>query len=96
MACLLKGLARSTIVLMIAHPDPELVFFTYIDRQGDNPGLEVSKKLSLFERIARPAEFFNDVLVHPSGKLAIVSCYSGKLKIIRLKSGTYDKDYDVQ
>lgn len=80
---------------MIAHPDPELIFFTYIDTEEGNGELVVKKRLSLYERAPRQAEFFNDVLVHPSGHLALVSCYTGKLKIIRIKAGNFQDDSDV-
>lgn len=80
---------------MIAHPDPELIFFTYTDTKEANAELVVKKKLSLYERAPRQAEFFNDVLVHPSGRLAVVSCYTGKLKIIKIHAGNYESDFDV-
>lgn len=80
---------------MIAHPDPELVFLAYNEPESGNGELIVKKQLSLYERAPRPAEFFNDLLVHPSGKLAVASCYAGKLKIINLKAGAYTEDFDV-
>jgi DNA damage-binding protein 1 len=80
---------------MIAHPDPELIFFTYIEPEVGRGELVVKKCLPLFERAPRPAEFFNDVLVHPSGQFAVVSCYAGKLKIVKLKAGSYQEDSDV-
>ncbi len=80
---------------MIAHPDPELIFFTYIDTADGIGELVIKKQLPLYERAPRPAEFFNDVLVHPSGQLALASCYTGKLKIIRIKAGNYQDDFDV-
>ena len=80
---------------MIAHPDPELIFFTYIESEGAVGELIVKKQLPLYERAPRPTEFFNDVLVHPSGQLALVSCYTGKLKIIRIKAGNYKDDFDA-
>ncbi|KIL67911.1 hypothetical protein M378DRAFT_185481 [Amanita muscaria Koide BX008] len=86
---------RSNLVLMVAHPDPELVFFTYNESESGTGELIVKKQLPLFERSQRPAEFFNDILVHPSGQLAIVSCYTGKLKLIKLKAGNYQEDFDV-
>ncbi|KAF8630852.1 hypothetical protein AX17_005211 [Amanita inopinata Kibby_2008] len=87
--------SRSNLVLMIAHPDPELIFFTYIEPEGGAAELVVKKQLALYERTPRPAEFFNDILVHPSGQLAVVSCYTGKLKIIKLKAGSHREEFDV-
>ncbi|KAF8635825.1 hypothetical protein AX15_000024 [Amanita polypyramis BW_CC] len=86
---------RSNLLLMIAHPDPEIVFFTYTETEDGTGELIVKNQLPLYERAPRPAEFFNDVLVHPSGQLAIVSCYTGKLKIIKIKTGNYQDDFDA-
>ncbi|KAK2459647.1 hypothetical protein APHAL10511_008292 [Amanita phalloides] len=86
---------RSNLVLMIAHPDPELVFFTYIESEDGIGELIVKKQLPLYERAPRPAEFFNDIVVHPSGQLAIVSCYTSKLKVIRMKAGNFEDDFDA-
>lgn len=80
---------------MITHPDPELVFLTYVESEAGVGELIAQKHLALYERTPRAAEFFNDVLVHPSGKLAIVSCYTGKLKVITFKAGNYEGDFDV-
>lgn len=35
------------------------------------------------------------MLIHPSGKIAVVSCYTGKLKIVKFKAGNYQEDFDV-
>ncbi|CAA7261433.1 unnamed protein product [Cyclocybe aegerita] len=86
---------RSNIVVMIAHPEPELIILSYADSEGATPELKVKKQIPLFERSPRLAEFFTDFLIHPSGNLAVVSCYTGKLKIITLKGGAYQNDFDV-
>lgn len=80
---------------MIAHPDPELIFFSYTESEDGIAQLVAKRELSLYERSPRPAEFCNDLLVHPAGTLAIVSCYTGKLKVIKLKAGNYAEDFDV-
>lgn len=80
---------------MIAHPDPELIFFSYSEAETGSGELMMRKQLSLYERTPHPAEFFNDVLVHPSGKLAVVCCYAGKLKIVLFNAGNYLRDFDV-
>jgi len=86
---------RSNVLIMVDHPDPEIIFLSYSESGAGTGELTPKKHLSLFERSPRPAEFFNDVLVDPAGKLAVVSCYTGKLKIILLKAGSYDQDFDV-
>jgi DNA damage-binding protein 1 len=91
----LQESTRSNLVVLLAHPDPELIFLSYTESESGPAELQLTKQLSLYERTPRPAEFFNDVLVHPSGKLAVVSCYLGKLKIINLKAGRYQNDFDA-
>ncbi|KAF8158252.1 mono-functional DNA-alkylating methyl methanesulfonate N-term-domain-containing protein [Crassisporium funariophilum] len=86
---------RSNLVLMIAHPEPELVFLSYSESEDGTAELTVKKQLSLLERSARVGEFFANVIIHPSGKLAVVGCYAGKLKIVNLKAGNYKDDFDV-
>jgi len=80
---------------MLAHPDPELIFLSYAETQDGVVELQPTHQLHLYEQTLRPAEFFNDILIHPSGKLAVVSCYVGKLKIINLKAGRFKDDFDV-
>ncbi|TFK20000.1 hypothetical protein FA15DRAFT_673909 [Coprinopsis marcescibilis] len=91
----ISGTERSKLALMTSHPDPELVFFSYKELEGGSAELVATKSLSLFERSPREAEFFNDLVVHPSGEVAVASCYVGKLKVIKLKSGGYEKDFDL-
>ena len=74
---------------MLDHPEPELLFFTYDSK------LVLAKQLSLYERGPRPAEFLNTVLVHPSGQLAVVSCYTSRLKIIKLELGEFLHEFDI-
>lgn len=80
---------------MIDHPDPELIFLTYTQSNRTGGVLTTTKRLELAERNQRPAEFFNDVVVHPEGKIAIASCYCGKLKAIVLSAGNYQSDFDA-
>jgi len=80
---------------MLTHPDPEFIILGYSESEGAPAKLVVQKSLSLFERLPRIAEFFTDFLVHPSGKLAIISCYAGKLKVITLKAGKLQEEFDV-
>ncbi|KAJ7645598.1 mono-functional DNA-alkylating methyl methanesulfonate N-term-domain-containing protein [Mycena polygramma] len=84
--------SRSNLIVMLDHPEPELIFLTYT--QGT---LSITKRLALAEinLTQRPAEFFNDIIVHPDGNLAIVCCYTGKLKVVALKNGNYKSDFDA-
>ena len=86
---------RSNLVLMITHPEPELIFLSFVESETGAAELVVKKRLNLLDRSPRLSEFFNDVLVHPSGTLAVVHCYSGKLKVVVLKAGSYQQDFDV-
>ncbi|KAJ7134358.1 CPSF A subunit region-domain-containing protein [Mycena epipterygia] len=87
--------SRSNLIVMIDHPDPELIFLTYTQSNRTGGVLTTTKRLELAERNQRPAEFFNDVVVHPEGKIAIASCYCGKLKAIVLSAGNYQSDFDA-
>ncbi|KAJ7202805.1 mono-functional DNA-alkylating methyl methanesulfonate N-term-domain-containing protein [Mycena pura] len=88
--------SRANLLVLLDHPEPELIFLTYTQSGGIGK-LTVTKRLDLVEHNhnQRPAEFYNDVIVHPGGKLAIVSCYTGKLKGIVLKTGNYVSDFDA-
>jgi DNA damage-binding protein 1 len=86
------------LVVLTDHPDPELIFLSYtISHNGtrDVPELKTLHHLSLYERSARPAEFFNDILLDTSGVVLVVSCYAGKLKVVLLEGGRYESDFDV-
>ncbi|KAK7056644.1 hypothetical protein VNI00_002361 [Paramarasmius palmivorus] len=37
-----------------------------------------------------------DVMVHPKGEVAVVSCYAGRLKVLKLKAGHIEFQTDVQ
>lgn len=83
---------------MTDHPEPELIFLSYTvlhDGTKYVPDLRTMHHLSLYERSARPAEFFNDMLLDPSGGVLVTSCYAGKLKVVLLEGGTYENDFDV-
>ncbi|KAK0496594.1 hypothetical protein EDD18DRAFT_1389041 [Armillaria luteobubalina] len=59
--------------------------------------LKLDEQLSLSEQSPslRPAGFFTDILVDPSGQSAVVSCYQGRLKVLMLEDGVYIKDVDL-
>ncbi|KAG1776175.1 CPSF A subunit region-domain-containing protein [Suillus placidus] len=91
-------LSRSSISLLVLtdHPEPELIFLSFTVNGAGLTGITVTKYLSLSERSARPAEFCHTLLVDPSGSVAVVSAYTGKLKVVVLDhNGGYDRDFDA-
>jgi len=80
---------------MITHPEPELIVLKYSEDEDRIGQLAMARSIPLFERAPRPAEFFTDVLIHPSGKLGVVSCYANKLKVITFKGGEYVEEFDA-
>ncbi|KAJ7714198.1 mono-functional DNA-alkylating methyl methanesulfonate N-term-domain-containing protein [Mycena metata] len=86
-----KDGSRSNLIVMLDHPEPELIFLTYEQLPGADGKLSITHRLELVERNSnqRPAEFFNDLLVHPDGNLALASCYCGKLKLVALSEGNF-------
>ncbi|KAI0061660.1 hypothetical protein BV25DRAFT_1857049 [Artomyces pyxidatus] len=83
---------KENLVLLTDHPEPRLIFLEFTPRE---PSLKNVKTIDLYERTARPSEFLHTVLVHPSGDLAIVSCYTGKLRVVQLTNGKPGHDFDV-
>jgi DNA damage-binding protein 1 len=84
-----------SIVVLLDHPEPELIFMTPHTQSG-SVVLKVAKQLSLFERAPRIAEYLNAVVVHPFGRLLVVSVYAGKLKVVQLDEyGIGQQDWDV-
>ncbi|KAH0586144.1 hypothetical protein H2248_007410 [Termitomyces sp. 'cryptogamus'] len=90
----IPGSTRSNLLLLLSHPDPELIFLVYSENSSGSQ-LTATKQLSLYERTPRSAEYFTDIVVHPSGKVAVVSCYVGKLRVIKFKAGNHEEDFDV-
>ncbi|KAI0308473.1 hypothetical protein OF83DRAFT_1180779 [Amylostereum chailletii] len=82
------------LLLLTDHPEPQLIVLSY------DPGantLDRDLHLNLTERNARVSEFFHDVAVSPLGDIAVVSCYSGKLRAVRLvgKSNANELDQTI-
>lgn len=50
---------------------------------------------SLYDRNSRPAEYLTDIVVHPAGKAAVISCYVGKLRVLTFKNGKVDSNFDI-
>lgn len=86
---------KSNLLLLTDHPDPRLVFLSYSTPSSGNPFLKPLKSLSLHHHNARTSEFLHTVLVDPSGRVAIVNCYTGKIKVVELEDGLYKNDFDV-
>lgn len=81
-------------MLLLGHPDPELIVLSLDEPAEGQSQLAIRKQLSLYERY-RSAEFFNDIIVHPSGKVVVASCYAGKLKVVSFRGGIYVQDFDI-
>ncbi|CAK5284351.1 unnamed protein product, partial [Mycena citricolor] len=91
------GPCCSNLIVMLDHPEAELIFLEFKRSQDSRYSLVISKRVELVQRNVnqRPAEFFNDLIVHPHGRIAIASCFSGKIKVVRLNGGHYLSDMDV-
>ena len=79
---------------MTNHPDVKIVLLTY-GIENDIPALQSGGSHSLVDRAARQAEFVTDFQVDPTGQIAVVSCYAGKLKVIKLEDGELGQAFDV-
>ncbi|KAJ3733076.1 CPSF A subunit region-domain-containing protein [Lentinula guzmanii] len=79
---------RSNLLVLLDHPDPEILILNYTETSERASGrLNIKHQVPLDERGSRPAEFCLDAIVHPSGEFAVVSCYTGKLKVVMVESG---------
>jgi hypothetical protein len=93
---LIQDSERSNLLVLLDHPQPKLIFLSYSELEEGTPGsLHVDHQLNLYSKGSRPAEYFTDVVIHPSGDLAVVSCYTGTLKVINIQDGQYTSDVDV-
>jgi DNA damage-binding protein 1 len=84
----------SNVLALTDHPDPRLILLQY-STGTEPPELTEIWSSSLYDRHARHAEYLNDIIVHPAGRAAVVSCYAGKLKVITLNDGKVNRDFDV-
>ncbi|KAH9841501.1 mono-functional DNA-alkylating methyl methanesulfonate N-term-domain-containing protein [Rhodofomes roseus] len=85
----------SKILVLTDHPDPRLIVLGYTTDGEGRPSLVSKHYVELHDRYARPAEFVTDVLVHSSGRIAVVNCYTGKLKLIKFREGKKPEVMDV-
>ena len=86
---------KSNLLLLTDHPDPRLVFLSYLTSSSGSPSLKSLKTLSLHHHSACPSEFLHAISVDPSGRVAVVSYYTGKIKVVELGDGLYTNDFDV-
>ncbi|KAI0335819.1 hypothetical protein GY45DRAFT_705258 [Cubamyces sp. BRFM 1775] len=86
--------SHSNLLVMTNHPDAKVVLMTY-GVENDVPALQPGGSHSLVDRAARQAEFVTDFQVDPTGQIAVVSCYAGKLKVIKLEDGELGQAFDV-
>lgn len=82
------------ILVMTDHPDPRVIVLEYQGKGGTGQLVDVGT-VSLHDRIARHAEFCNTVTIDPTGSIAVVSCYVGKLRVLVFQDGTIEEEYDV-
>ncbi|KAG7088601.1 hypothetical protein E1B28_012575 [Marasmius oreades] len=88
---------RCNILVLLDHPDPATLFLSYLEpSESDRARLVLISREDLYERGIRPAEFFMNVVVHPNGKVAIVSCYTRRLKVILISEGAPESYNDIQ
>jgi len=88
---------KSNLLLLTDHPDPRLIFFSYSTPSSGGPFLKALKTLSLSQHLPRPSEseFLHSITVDPSGSVAVLNCYTGKIKVVELEDGLYTNDFDV-
>ncbi|EIN12704.1 hypothetical protein PUNSTDRAFT_97523 [Punctularia strigosozonata HHB-11173 SS5] len=95
-----QGERRSNLLVLTDHPDPKLIALELED-EGDTPRLvEIktssgTKSISLHDKNSRQAEFLTDVWVHPSGSVILVSCYAGRLTVVRVRDGVLQQEFPV-
>jgi DNA damage-binding protein 1 len=86
---------KSNLLLLTDHPDSRLVFLSYSTPSVGSPFLKTLKTLTLHHHLARPSEFLHSILVDPSGRVAVVNNYAGKIKVVELEDGLYSNDFDI-
>lgn len=89
-----KGSRSSNILVLTDHPEPQLIILA-LSRSNESYSLISKGQISLYDRHASQAEFCTDIALHPSGHLAVVSCYKGKLTVVSFKKGSFDDHFDV-
>ncbi|EJU03243.1 hypothetical protein DACRYDRAFT_115454 [Dacryopinax primogenitus] len=85
---------QSHILVTTDHPDPYLLSLAY--SPTPNPQFEVVHSASLKARAGRIAEYCQTSIVHPSGRVAVTSAYTGSLKVTVFGEDGKGKDIDVR
>ena len=85
----------SRILVLTDHPDPRLLVLEYATDEEGKASLISKDYVELHDRYARPAEFVTDVFVSPSGQVAVVSCYTGKLKLVKFNDKKRPDAFDA-
>jgi DNA damage-binding protein 1 len=82
---------------MTDHPEPTLFILSpNISSYGQLSLVSKNPAISLYDHIARPAEFFTGIVVDPTRTLVVVSAYSGKLRILDLSASDPGDGFDVK
>lgn len=89
-----KDASISNLLVLLDHPQPKLLLLKY-DASSETPYLKTAWSSDLYDRHARHAEFFTDIVTSAFGEVAVVSCYVGKLKVVCFDKGKVSKDFDV-
>lgn len=83
-------------MVLTDHPHPQILVFHFQGPTADlRSKLICEDVLSLYDRSARPAEFFNHCLVDRKGRIAVVNVYVGKIKVLELAEGKIKSSFDV-
>ncbi|KAL1748361.1 mono-functional DNA-alkylating methyl methanesulfonate N-term-domain-containing protein [Schizophyllum fasciatum] len=96
--CSVKAVGRTAddcdrLVVMLDHPQPELLFFDY---DGAALALAHALDLSTANALQRAAEFCMDFFVNEMGTRLVASAYAGKVKVVCLEDGLpTDTVYDA-
>ena len=84
--------APDTLLVTTETPDPLAILLEYVPETGGyEPFLREYSHLSLYSSHSRTMEHFQGAIVHPSGDVAIVATYVGKLKALVLKGNQRKK-----
>ncbi|KAA1475747.1 hypothetical protein DENSPDRAFT_842582 [Dentipellis sp. KUC8613] len=90
------GSGKDNVIVMTDHPEPKLAILSYSVSPSGEGALSRLRVVDLQERGSlRHAEFFHDVVVSPSGDVALASCYVGKLKVLVFDDGKFKQEVDV-
>lgn len=76
----------NTLLVTTETPDPLVMLLEYVQEgESEEHSLREYNHLSLHSSFSRTMEDFEGAVMHPSGDVAIVATYVGKLKALVLK-----------